>query len=324
MSSSAPAPPSSSTASAASPGGGGPRPFRSRFGDTTLTKVFVGGLAWETPSEGLRQHFERYGDILEAVVITDRLTGRSKGYGFVTFREPEAARRAVQDPNPTIAGRRANCNIASLGPPRPAQPREQGLAGAPPAATGHGPAVRPQAAGAAADDDAPACDAHLPFAVRLYWYPPDFQYQQAMVNPQLLQSYYAQLYGLASPGATPPYHHQPYVGYMPPPAPSPRAPLLPPPPPPPAQQIAAQPLVHHPTAPQIQGAFAPVPSLPHSFRLQLPPHASSMLPPNAAAPGVPILALTDVLATENVAEFHPAEQAASTAGVTNTNSTPGA
>lgn len=41
----------------------------------------------------------------------------------VTFREPEAARRAVQDPNPTITGRRANCNIASLGPPRPAQPR---------------------------------------------------------------------------------------------------------------------------------------------------------------------------------------------------------
>jgi hypothetical protein len=39
----------------------------------------------------------------------------------VTFREAEAARRAVQDPNPTITGRRANCNIASLGPPRPAQ-----------------------------------------------------------------------------------------------------------------------------------------------------------------------------------------------------------
>jgi RNA recognition motif-containing protein len=59
-------------------------PYRSRFGDTTQTKVFVGGLAWETPSEGLRQHFEQYGDILEAVVITDRLTGRSKGYGFVS------------------------------------------------------------------------------------------------------------------------------------------------------------------------------------------------------------------------------------------------
>lgn len=63
-------------------------PYRSRFGDTTLTKVFVGGLAWETPSEGLRQHFEQYGDILEAVVITDRLTGRSKGYGFVSLSSP--------------------------------------------------------------------------------------------------------------------------------------------------------------------------------------------------------------------------------------------
>ena len=73
----------SSSASASPGAGGGPRPYRSRFGDTTLTKVFVGGLAWETPSEGLRQHFERYGDILEAVVITDRTTGRSKGYGFV-------------------------------------------------------------------------------------------------------------------------------------------------------------------------------------------------------------------------------------------------
>jgi len=65
-------------------GSGGPHNHRSRFGDTTLTKVFVGGLAWETPSEGLRQHFEVYGEILEAVVITDRETGRSKGYGFVS------------------------------------------------------------------------------------------------------------------------------------------------------------------------------------------------------------------------------------------------
>jgi hypothetical protein len=41
----------------------------------------------------------------------------------VIFRDPEAAQRAVQDPNPVIAGRRANCNIASMGPPRPALPR---------------------------------------------------------------------------------------------------------------------------------------------------------------------------------------------------------
>lgn len=51
--------------------------------DTTLTKVFVGGLAWETPKEAMKEHFDKYGEILEAVIISDKLTGRSKGYGFV-------------------------------------------------------------------------------------------------------------------------------------------------------------------------------------------------------------------------------------------------
>ena len=61
-----------------------PAPAPAPFGDTTLTKVFVGGLAWETHKDTLREHFERYGDILEAVIISDKLTGRSKGYGFVS------------------------------------------------------------------------------------------------------------------------------------------------------------------------------------------------------------------------------------------------
>jgi len=55
------------------------------FGDTTLTKVFVGGLAWETPKDALRDHFEKYGEILEAVIISDKLTAKSKGYGFVSI-----------------------------------------------------------------------------------------------------------------------------------------------------------------------------------------------------------------------------------------------
>ncbi|XP_047328252.1 RNA-binding protein 24-B-like [Impatiens glandulifera] len=89
------------------------------FGDTTYTKVFVGGLAWETQNETIRRHFEQFGEILEAVVITDKYTGRSKGYGFVTFRDSESARRGCADPSPIIDGRRANCNLASLGRPRP-------------------------------------------------------------------------------------------------------------------------------------------------------------------------------------------------------------
>eukprot|EP00897_Mesotaenium_endlicherianum_P005983 jgi/Mesen1/5412/ME000269S04548 len=86
-----------------------------QFGDTTYTKVFVGGLAWETHRDTMRKYFEQFGEILEAVVITDRATGRSKGYGFVTFKDPESARRACLDPTPIIDGRRANCNLASLG-----------------------------------------------------------------------------------------------------------------------------------------------------------------------------------------------------------------
>lgn len=54
-----------------------------QFGDTTYTKVFVGGLAWETQKETMKKYFEQFGEILEAVVITDKATGRSKGYGFV-------------------------------------------------------------------------------------------------------------------------------------------------------------------------------------------------------------------------------------------------
>ncbi|KAK9028571.1 hypothetical protein V6N11_025727 [Hibiscus sabdariffa] len=97
--------------------------YRSPFGDTTFTKVFVGGLPWEAPTEGMRRYFEQFGEILEAVIITDKITGKSKGYGFVTFRDPDSARRACVDPNPVIYGRRANCNIASFGKPSPLQPR---------------------------------------------------------------------------------------------------------------------------------------------------------------------------------------------------------
>lgn len=92
------------------------------LGDTALTKVFVGGLAWETPKNALKQHFDQYGEILEAVIISDKLTGRSKGYGFVTFKDPEEAKKACEDGSPMINGRRANCNLASLGVKRQRPP----------------------------------------------------------------------------------------------------------------------------------------------------------------------------------------------------------
>jgi hypothetical protein len=60
-----------------------PNVFPKHVGDTTYTKIFVGGLAWETKRDTLKHYFDQFGDILEAVVITDRTTGKSKGYGFV-------------------------------------------------------------------------------------------------------------------------------------------------------------------------------------------------------------------------------------------------
>lgn len=53
--------------------------------DTTWTKLFVGGLPYHTTDKTLCDHFKVYGDLDEAVVITDRQTGKSRGYGFVIF-----------------------------------------------------------------------------------------------------------------------------------------------------------------------------------------------------------------------------------------------
>lgn len=60
-------------------------------------KVFVGGLSWNTQDDGLRQVFEQYGSVSEARVIKDRDTGRSRGFGFVTFDEGDSADKAIQE-----------------------------------------------------------------------------------------------------------------------------------------------------------------------------------------------------------------------------------
>uniref|UniRef100_A0A8C2WUB6 RNA binding motif protein 24a n=1 Tax=Cyclopterus lumpus TaxID=8103 RepID=A0A8C2WUB6_CYCLU len=83
--------------------------------DTTYTKIFVGGLPYHTSDSSLRKYFEVFGEIEEAVVITDRQTGKSRGYGFVTMADRSAADRACKDPNPIIDGRKANVNLAYLG-----------------------------------------------------------------------------------------------------------------------------------------------------------------------------------------------------------------
>ncbi|XP_061909891.1 uncharacterized protein LOC133653996 isoform X1 [Entelurus aequoreus] len=83
--------------------------------DTTYTKIFVGGLPYHTDDASLRKYFQTFGDIDEAVVITDKHTGKSRGYGFVTMVDRSAAQQACKDANPIIDGRKANVNLAYLG-----------------------------------------------------------------------------------------------------------------------------------------------------------------------------------------------------------------
>jgi len=60
-------------------------------------KIFIGGLAWSTTSEGLAEAFSVFGTVIESKVITDRETGRSRGFGFVSFDSSEAVTRAVEE-----------------------------------------------------------------------------------------------------------------------------------------------------------------------------------------------------------------------------------
>ncbi|MCB9743808.1 MAG: RNA-binding protein [Alphaproteobacteria bacterium] len=76
-------------------------------------KLFVGGLAWAVDDDKLREAFEAYGTVTDAKVITDRETGRSRGFGFVTFETDESAADAVaQMDGQPIEGRNVRVNVA--------------------------------------------------------------------------------------------------------------------------------------------------------------------------------------------------------------------
>jgi cold-inducible RNA-binding protein len=67
--------------------------------EDTLKKLFVGGLSWDTSTDGLRNAFTKFGAIEDAIVLTDRETGRSRGFGFVTFKNDTDGDRAMAEMN---------------------------------------------------------------------------------------------------------------------------------------------------------------------------------------------------------------------------------
>jgi RNA recognition motif-containing protein len=83
------------------------------------TKLYVGGLSWDTDDRGLRDAFERFGAVDDAKVITDRDTGRSRGFGFVTFADGQSSQTAIAEMDGTqLDGRNITVNEARAREPR--------------------------------------------------------------------------------------------------------------------------------------------------------------------------------------------------------------
>ena len=82
-------------------------------------KLFVGSLSWNTDDHQLRTAFESFGEVTDAKVISDRDTGRSRGFGFVTFADSQAADTAIEKMNGSnLDGRTINVNEARERAPR--------------------------------------------------------------------------------------------------------------------------------------------------------------------------------------------------------------
>ncbi|KAK9715096.1 hypothetical protein RND81_06G143500 [Saponaria officinalis] len=59
-------------------------------------KLFVGGISWDTNEDRLREYFQTFGEVVEAVIMKDRATGRARGFGFVIYADPAVAERVVR------------------------------------------------------------------------------------------------------------------------------------------------------------------------------------------------------------------------------------
>ncbi|XP_077223274.1 glycine-rich RNA-binding protein-like [Tasmannia lanceolata] len=76
-------------------------------------RCFVGGLAWATDDRSLEKAFSSFGEVIESKIISDRETGRSRGFGFVTFSNEQAMRDAIEGMNgQNLDGRNITVNEA--------------------------------------------------------------------------------------------------------------------------------------------------------------------------------------------------------------------
>ena len=82
-----------------------------------MAKVYVGNLSWNTTDDGLAQAFSPFGQLTDYIVMKDRDTGRSRGFGFVTFMTQQEADAAIMSMNEKeLDGRRIRVNMANSRP----------------------------------------------------------------------------------------------------------------------------------------------------------------------------------------------------------------
>lgn len=65
--------------------------------ESDLGKLFIGGISWDTDEDRLKDYFRSFGEVVEAVIMRDRNTGRARGFGFVVFADPAVAERVVME-----------------------------------------------------------------------------------------------------------------------------------------------------------------------------------------------------------------------------------
>lgn len=76
-------------------------------------KIYVGNLPFGVNNDSLNEMFSKFGEVTDAIVITDKFTRRSKGFGFVTFANEESAQKAVEEMNETeVEGRKIKVSEA--------------------------------------------------------------------------------------------------------------------------------------------------------------------------------------------------------------------
>ena len=91
-------------------------------------KLYIGNLPYNVTEERLQQHFAQHGSVMSARIITDKFTGRSKGFGFVEMSSDQDAEKAINGLNGTdFEGR--NIVVSEARPQAPREPRPGGGGG---------------------------------------------------------------------------------------------------------------------------------------------------------------------------------------------------